>query len=78
MGNLIDLADRLETWKTVYSGAVSAGVSSRGRFSFTIDGKTTYLDMVDSVALLSSLSEELDAQMSVLFADEPVPVVKLK
>lgn len=77
MGKLIDLADRLETWKTVFDGSVNAAVSSRGRFRITSGGTTTYLNMVDSVTLLSSLSQELEAQMSVLFDEEPAPVVKI-
>lgn len=78
MGNLIDLAERLETWKTVYDGKINAAVSSRGRFRFISGGKVTCLDMVDSVALLSALSEELEVQMSVLFDDESAPVVAIK
>ena len=77
MGKLIDLADRLETWKTVFDGPINAAVSSRGRFRITSCGKTTYLDMVDSVTLLSTLSEELEIQMGVLFEEQPAPVVKI-
>lgn len=78
MGSLIDLAERLETWKTVYDAQINVAVSSRGRFRILSNGKTTHLDMVDSVTLLSSLSEELEVQMGVLFEEEPAAIVKIK
>lgn len=78
MGNLIDLAERLETWKTVYDDRINVAVSSRGRFRFVSNGKVTCLDMVDAVTLLSSLSKELEVQMGVMFEDEVAPVISLK
>ena len=79
MGNLIDLAERLETWTAVYdNNGIQASVSSRGRFKFNVSGRIVYTDLVDSVNLLGRLSEELDRQMGVLFEEPPAVVVNLK
>lgn len=78
MGKLIDLAERLETWKTVFDNQINVAVSSRGRFRICSGGQVTYLDIIDSVTLLSSLSKELDVQMGVLFEEEPATIVKIK
>ncbi len=79
MGNLIDLAERLETWNLAYydDNGIQVHVSSRGRFKIHVGGRTVYTDFVDSVNLLGRVSEELDKQMSVLFREEPATVVKI-
>lgn len=79
MGNLIDLAERLETWNLAYfdDNGIQVHVSSRGRFKISVNGGVAYTNMVDSVNLLGKLSEELEKQMGVLFQEEPATVVKL-
>lgn len=79
MGNLIDLAERLETWNLAYcdDNGIQVHVSSRGRFKIRVNGGEAYTTMVDSVNFLGKLSEELEKQMGVLFQEEPATVVKI-
>jgi hypothetical protein len=79
MSKVIDLAERLETWKSTYdNNGIQVSVSSRGRFRFCVGGQITFLDMVDSVDFLGRISEELERQMGVLFEEEPAEVVKIR
>lgn len=63
MNNVVSLLDRMERWTSAYEspdGSIVIKASSHGRFSFYVRGQkteVTHLDFVESVNMLSRLSD---------------------
>ena len=72
--NVVSIKDRMEVWNTVYEspdGRLRVKASNHGRFNFTVgnSGAPVILDTVDSVGMLSRLSDGLETSLGVLFED---------
>ena len=62
MCKVISIADRLEQWERSYAdadGHMTVYVSSNARMKFEMNGESTVLSTVESVALLTSLSKSM-------------------
>ncbi len=63
MSKIVSLLDRMEKWSVAYvspCGDLQIKASNHGRFSFHVRGQSlTKLEFVESVTMLSSLSETM-------------------
>ena len=72
MNNVISIREKLENWQFTYSDPGHNFVvftSNHGRFKFTFKSKQpdVYLDFVDSVALLTDMSEAIEKAMDIMY-----------
>lgn len=70
MSNIVSLADRRETWQSIYSkDGLRVHISNHGRFKLMHGDEIMQLEFFDSVAFLKELSEALERTMCSMYDD---------
>ena len=70
MSNVVSLSEKLERWSKSYEspcGRLIIFSSSHGRFNLVFERQSIKLDMVNSVKMLTDLSEGMSSAMNVIF-----------
>lgn len=63
MGNVVDLKERLEEWRMVFSSShscLNVSVSNHGRISLKTERDTVVLDLVSSSNFITSIQNGID------------------